>query len=111
MILNARIGRLKLAISLGLVTGFDDINAAIRTTLADVNSEAMYGLHDRTNTSAKIIEHLKAQVDKAELAHQELLSQNESLKQKLNQQQLRADAQDRHEDERRLRGFSDLLEV
>ena len=107
-----------MAIFPGFVIDFDNINAAIRTTLADINSEAMYGLHERTNTSGKRIEHLHDKLEKAELAYQELqtqnaklLAQNESMRQRLDEQRLRADTQDKQEDERRLRRFSDFLKV
>lgn len=111
MILKGRTERLKLALFPGFVTGFDYINALIRTDLLDINSEAMYGLH-------QCIEYLRDRTDNAELMHRkalaqnrEILAQNESLKLKLEQQRVRADIQDKLEDGRRLRRFSGFLEV
>ncbi|RYP22909.1 hypothetical protein DL767_008957 [Monosporascus sp. MG133] len=71
--------RLKLALFPGFVTGFDEIGADIRTTLAEINDEAMYGLHREVHSSGKRQEYLKDRADKAELAHQKLLAQNREL--------------------------------
>ncbi|RYP48368.1 hypothetical protein DL768_005737 [Monosporascus sp. mg162] len=110
--------RLKLALFPSFVTGFDEIGADIRTTLAEINDEAMYGLHREVNSSGKRQEYLKERADKAELAHQkllaqngELLAQNESLKAVLEKQRLKFEHRDKQETERRLRAFSDFLEV
>ncbi|RYP16344.1 hypothetical protein DL765_005194 [Monosporascus sp. GIB2] len=117
MALTAKVERLKLALFPGFVTGFDEIGANIRTTLAEINDEAMYGLHREVNLSGKQQEYLKDRADKAELAHQkllaqnsELLAQNESLKAELEKQRLKFEHRDKQETERRLRAFSDFLE-
>ena len=110
--------RIKLAIFPGFVTGFDDINANIRITLADINSATMYGLHQRIHKSGEHIEQLREQADKAELGQQELLTkngelltQNKSLERELEQLRVRADVRDKQEDDRRLQQFSDFLGV
>ncbi|RYP73621.1 hypothetical protein DL771_003509 [Monosporascus sp. 5C6A] len=110
--------RLKLALFPGLVTGFDEICTDIRTMLAEINDEAMYGLHREANSSGKRQEYLKDPADKAELAHQrllaqnsELLAQNKLLKAELEEQRLKFEHRDEQETERRLRAFSDFLEV
>ncbi|RYO90336.1 hypothetical protein DL762_000033 [Monosporascus cannonballus] len=71
-------------------------SADIRTALAEINDEAMYGLHREVNLSGK--------------RQDELLAQNESLKAELEKQRLKFEHRDKQETEWRLRAFSDFLE-
>lgn len=127
-----RLERLKLAFFPGFVTSFDEIGIEIRTALADINNEAMYGLHQRAkhiyhqnDASGKQIEYLKELADKGELKQQELIVQNrklitqneeaeellQRLKRELEQQRLKSELRDKQENERGLQEFSELLEV
>lgn len=121
------------------MTGFDEIGIEIRTALADINNEAMYGLHQRTqhiyhqnDSSGKRIEYLKELADKGESKQQELLTQNrklitqneeaeeslqrlfqlnKSLKLELEHQRLKSELRDKQENDRGLQAFSELLKV
>ena len=108
-----------------LASGFDEIAEGIHTTLAEINDEAMFGLHRRIlktdndiMSSTKHIQELKTTAESAEKAQQvllsqnkELLSQNRELRDKLDQQRLEFALRERQDDERRVQAFQALLQV
>ncbi len=122
---NGNSERLLLALFPLLGYDFYEISSEINKTLAEINEEAMYGLHQRSQrtevqivTSSKMIEELtrrtaKAEEDRKKLlqqikeleaAHQRLITQNQELKDMLEQES-------EQDDQRRLSSFQDLLGV
>jgi DNA-binding transcriptional regulator YbjK len=109
----------------GLPSGFDEVIAEIYKTLAEINAEAMYGLHQRSQRiEEKAIESGKAILDlkcKAEAAEQdrqklftqnaELLERNKKLEAMLEEQRQNTQQREQEDEERMLHSFEDFLGV
>jgi hypothetical protein len=79
--------------------GIDKIAASIHKNLAEINSEAMYGLHNRSQkiemqvvSSGETIQQLKAQADEAAIVRRRMETTNDELCLALQEQRKKFDA-------------------
>ena len=79
--------------------GIDKIAASIHKNLAEINSEAMYGLHHRSQkietqvvSSAETIQQLKTQADEAAIVRKRMETTNDELCIALQEQRRKFDA-------------------
>jgi hypothetical protein len=79
--------------------GIDKIATSIHKNLAEINSEAMYGLHHRSQnietqvvSSGETIQRLKAQADEAAIAMKRMEATNDELRLALQEQRRKFEA-------------------
>jgi hypothetical protein len=104
---------------------FEDIAAELYQTLAEINAEAMLGLHDNSQAIRRTVLSLEqeaqaANIDRKRLLleneeaaniRQRLVEQNEELKRQIEEQNREANRRERQEDMKALSAFRKLLRV
>jgi hypothetical protein len=117
--------RFYLAINPVATIEFDDAANELYQTLAEINAEAMLGLHDTSRTIRRTVQTLEQQARQADIdrkrllreneeaakIRQELLTQNVELKQKIENMEREAERRETEEDLKTLTAFEKLLNV
>ncbi|KAK3319661.1 hypothetical protein B0T19DRAFT_432835 [Cercophora scortea] len=110
--------RVYLAVAPKATIKFDEAATDLYKTLAEINAEAMLGLHDNTSTIKQRVILLQDDAKRGELdrkqlldQNQKLIAQNEELQQKIDEQIQEANRRDIEEDMKSLTAFQRLLNV
>ncbi|KAK3690380.1 hypothetical protein B0T22DRAFT_515714 [Podospora appendiculata] len=110
--------RVYLAVAPKVTIKFDEAATRLYKILAEINAEAMLGLHDNTSTIKQRVISLhddakRGELDRKQLLdqNQKLIAQNEELQQKMDEQIQEANRRDREEDMKALSAFQRLLDV